>query len=63
MNAKLRIVVVGAGYWGPNLARNFSAGRDWELAGICDLDGDRARSLADRVGHVPVFTRLDDVLG
>ena len=62
MNEKLRVVVVGAGYWGPNLARNFSAGRDWELAGICDLDEDRARSLADRMGHVPVFTRLDDVL-
>jgi len=62
VNAKLRIVVVGAGYWGPNLARNLSSSDDWELAGICDLDEDRARSLADRMGHVPVFTRLDDVL-
>ncbi|MES2094811.1 MAG: Gfo/Idh/MocA family oxidoreductase [Actinomycetota bacterium] len=62
MNSRLRIAVVGAGYWGPNLARNFSTGRDWELAGICDLDEDRAQSLADRVGRVPVFTRLDEVL-
>lgn len=62
MNSRLRIAVVGAGYWGPNLARNFSASPNWELAGICDLDEDRARSLADRVGHVPVFTRLDEVL-
>ena len=62
MKCKLRIAVIGAGYWGPNLARNFSASPDWELAGICDLDEDRARSLSDRVGHVPVFTHLDAVL-
>ena len=39
----LRAAVVGAGYWGPNLVRNFRAGEDWELAAVCDLDLERAR--------------------
>jgi predicted dehydrogenase len=34
----LRIGVVGLGYWGPNLARNFSAIPGCELAYVCDAD-------------------------
>ncbi|MFC5931595.1 Gfo/Idh/MocA family protein [Cryobacterium melibiosiphilum] len=63
MNSKLKIAVIGAGYWGPNLARNFSASPDWELVAICDLDATRAQALADRVGGAPaVFTDLDELL-
>ena len=62
MQAKLRVAVVGAGYWGPNLARNFSTSQDWSLEAICDLDRDRAQSLADRVGRVDVHTDLDELL-
>ena len=29
--APLRAAVIGAGYWGPNLARNFRASPDWHL--------------------------------
>ena len=46
MAEKMKAVVVGAGYWGPNLARNFRASADWDLAGICDLDEDRAQAVA-----------------
>ncbi len=62
MTAKLRIAVVGAGYWGPNLARNFGASADWELVAICDLDRDRAQALSDRVGGATVYTDLDLLL-
>jgi len=48
--ARLRVAVIGAGYWGPNLARNFISSPDWDLVAICDLDGPRAQALADRVG-------------
>ena len=38
------IGVVGLGYWGPNLARNFDRLPDTELAWICDASEDaRAR--------------------
>jgi predicted dehydrogenase len=59
---KLRIGVIGAGYWGPNLIRNFARSAEWELAAICDLDRDRAEAIATQVGGVPVITRLADLL-
>ncbi|KRA25004.1 oxidoreductase [Microbacterium sp. Root61] len=62
MSSRLRVAVIGAGYWGPNLARNFRASHDWELAAICDLDRERAQRVADGVGGVPVTRSLDDVL-
>lgn len=58
----LRVAVVGAGYWGPNLARNFRASPDWELIAICDLDRARAEKLADSLGGVPAVTDLDQLL-
>ena len=60
--AKLRIAVIGAGYWGPNLARNFSVAADWDLAAVCDIDEDRARALATRVGAPDVYTDLGALL-
>ncbi len=62
MDKQLRIAVIGAGYWGPNLARNFSASPEWELAAICDLDRDRAERLAARVGGVDVHTDIGELL-
>jgi predicted dehydrogenase len=62
MNRPLRVAVVGAGYWGPNLARNFRASPDWELAAICDLDRGRAEKLSDSLGGVPVLTDIDQLL-
>jgi predicted dehydrogenase len=37
-STKIRIGVVGLGYWGPNLARNFAALPDCELTWCCDAD-------------------------
>jgi predicted dehydrogenase len=45
-DARLGAVVVGAGYWGPNLARNFQASADWRLVAICDQDRERAAKIA-----------------
>ena len=60
--SQLRVAVVGAGYWGPNLARNFRASPHWALHAICDLDTARAQRVADDVGGVAVTERLGDVL-
>ena len=64
MTDKLRIAVVGAGYWGPNLARNFRSSPDWELG--CHLRPRPASgpsSSPTLVGGVPVITDLDAVAG
>ncbi|WP_019180080.1 Gfo/Idh/MocA family protein [Microbacterium yannicii] len=62
MAAQLEVAVVGAGYWGPNLARNFRASEDWKLAAICDLDLERAQRVADGVGGAPVTRDLGEIL-
>ncbi|WP_125610497.1 Gfo/Idh/MocA family protein [Specibacter cremeus] len=59
---RLRAAVIGAGYWGPNLARNFKAADDWDLVGIVDLDLERALKIAGPLGDVPVFASLDELL-
>ncbi|MDQ4490344.1 Gfo/Idh/MocA family oxidoreductase [Sinomonas sp. ASV486] len=57
----LGVAVVGAGYWGPNLARNFATAPDWDLKAICDLDTERAAVLAARF-RVPAVGSLDEAL-
>src|ERR1700752_2975297 len=41
------VAVVGYGYWGPNLARNFAEIDGWQLVSICDASDSR-RTLAQR---------------
>ena len=41
----VKVGVIGLGYWGPKLARNFHELPDAELAWVCDL-------CADRLAHV-----------
>ena len=36
------IAVVGAGYWGPNLVRNFAGSPHYRLNWLCDIDKSRA---------------------
>ncbi|RJO60195.1 gfo/Idh/MocA family oxidoreductase [candidate division WS5 bacterium] len=36
-----KIAVIGCGYWGPNLIRNFNALSESELTMVCDLDDNR----------------------
>ena len=36
----IKIGLIGYGYWGPNLARNFNVNPDLELTTICDLSSD-----------------------
>ena len=50
----VRVGVVGLGYWGPNLARNFAAIPGCELAWLCDRD-EQARAQAR--ARVPGRTR------
>src|SRR5881275_397244 len=42
------IGVIGCGYWGPNLLRNFAENETAELRWICDLDEDRLAAMGRR---------------
>jgi predicted dehydrogenase len=56
------VAVIGAGYWGPNLVRNFSTHPETDLHWVCDLDLERARRIAGRDCSVRATDLLDDVL-
>jgi predicted dehydrogenase len=56
------VAVVGAGYWGPNLVRNFQATPAFRLRWLCDLDVDRARRVLGPYSTVQVSADLDEVL-
>ena len=58
----LGVAVVGTGYWGPNLARNFGSSRSWQLRWVCDLDEARARAALGQYSTVSATSRLTDVL-
>jgi predicted dehydrogenase len=51
---KLRVAVVGAGYFGARHAENYAAIDRAELVAVCDIDAARAGEVAARVGAEPV---------
>jgi predicted dehydrogenase len=48
MERSLRIGIIGIGYWGPNLARNFAEANHATLAAIADLDDKRLAYMKTR---------------
>jgi predicted dehydrogenase len=56
------VAVVGAGYWGPNLVRNFELHPGTDLRWVCDRSKDRAVGAVGRHSTVRVTDNLDDVL-
>lgn len=52
------IGVVGYGYWGPNLVRNFSQADDAAVVAVCDTSADRLATV--RKGY-PSITTYEDV--
>ena len=58
----MRIGVVGLGYWGPNLARNFDRLPGAELAWICDANETARTKLAEAFPHARATADLADLL-
>lgn len=56
------VAVVGLGYWGPNLARNFSEIEGFALRRAVDLDLARAERVARRTPGARACARIEDAL-
>ena len=54
--------VVGLGYWGPNLARNFDRLPDAELAWLCDASEEALERWARAFPSARITSRLDELL-
>ena len=60
--ADVSVGVVGLGYWGPNLARNFDSLPEADLRWICDGSQERLGQFAARFPGARTTTSLDDLL-
>ena len=47
---KIKIAVVGVGFWGRNHARVLDELPDTEIVAVCDLDRERTRTIAEKYG-------------
>lgn len=57
------IGIVGLGYWGPNLLRNFAEIEGAQVRAVCDLRAERLAPIAARHPRVTLTRDLPDVLG
>ncbi|MGN9910398.1 Gfo/Idh/MocA family protein [Phytohabitans sp. LJ34] len=56
------MAVIGAGYWGPNLVRNFQSSSAFRLRWLCDLDVERARRVLGGYSTIQATANLTEVL-
>lgn len=63
MVPKLRVGLVGYGYWGPNLLRNYMDLADVEVRWVCDKDPEKLRKAKLRYPSVTVTEDVHDVFG
>jgi len=59
----LTVGIVGLGYWGPNLARNFAAIPGCEVTWLCDADETARDRMARTLPAARATADLDDLLG
>jgi predicted dehydrogenase len=62
MKYPLSIGVVGCGYWGPNLARNFNALPEAKLAAVCDVDAGRLRHMRSLYPSADLYHDFHEML-
>lgn len=59
----INIGLIGYGYWGPNLARNFNSNPNMELKSICDFSTDRLELAGRLYPQVKLTKDTDDLFG
>jgi len=58
----LNVAIVGCGYWGPNLIRNFNSLSDVKVQTICDKDKKRLNHLKSIYPGISTTTKFSDLL-
>jgi predicted dehydrogenase len=53
--------VIGYGYWGPNLVRNFAESAGCDIAVVCDLRDERLAQVRKRYPSIKTTTAMNDV--
>ena len=58
----IKVGVIGYGYWGPNLVRNFHQSGSTKLVGVSDIRQERLKEVTTRYPEVIVTTNYKDLL-
>src|SRR4051812_36399081 len=62
MAKPIKVGVVGCGYWGPNLIRNFRSLQDCSLKMMCDVNEERLAHLKTLYPEVKVETDFNSMV-
>jgi predicted dehydrogenase len=58
----INVAIIGYGYWGRNLVRNFYSTPNANLHTVVDADADRLKSIPKNYPNVQISTNVDEVL-
>ena len=58
---KIRVCLVGFGYWGPNLARNIMSSKNFELDYIVEPDSDKHEKIIKMYPNVKILSRIENI--
>lgn len=56
------IAIVGVGYWGPNLVRNFISVKNTKIQTVCDIDKSRLDFIKSRYPSLNIETDYNNIL-
>ena len=60
--ARIRVGVIGCGYWGPNLVRNFARHPESQVQAVCDARIERANRVGVEFGIPDVLTSASKLI-
>ena len=58
----MNVGIIGYGYWGPNVARNFNASEKANLVSICDLDERRLKLAKSHYPFIKTYNDAEDLI-
>jgi predicted dehydrogenase len=58
----IKLGVIGYGYWGPNIVRNFLGQQDCKVVAVCDKNSAALARVSGRHPGVQVTTEVDDIV-
>lgn len=61
-NKTLKLGIIGYGYWGPNLVRNFSENESAEIVYVCDLDKTKLLKVSKKYPKIKITSKFGQVL-
>ena len=59
---KIKVAVIGFGYWGPNIVRNFDSQLNCDLEYVVDSSDERLGVVNKNYPHIKTTKDLDDVI-